>query len=245
MSNSSAQAVDGTAPRSLTFRASLVRTPEGQVLLLGLGLTLLYLVLIPLSGLLFRVEAHVLLVMTAMEIVVGRAAALTWGYSSDLHNAIVILVVMMLETILVFLFYPLFVFSCSSLVVIKRLRATFLRIHSAAEAHKDRVQRYGVIGLFLFVWLPFWMTGPVVGCVIGFLLGLRTWVNMATVLASTYAAILGWAFFLREFEEQLQVYGRYAGIIVVIAVGLFFFFLQRVHRRINGKKNNRKNTVEG
>jgi hypothetical protein len=130
-------------------------------------------------------------------------------------------------------------------VVIKRLRATFLRIHSAAEAHKDRVQRYGVIGLFLFVWLPFWMTGPVVGCVIGFLLGLRTWVNMATVLAGTYAAILGWAFFLREFEEQLQVYGRYAGIIVVIAVGLFFFFLQRVHRRINGKKNNRKNTVEG
>ncbi|MBE0537414.1 MAG: small multi-drug export protein [Phycisphaerae bacterium] len=238
MGEQTVQLVDErSSHRPLTFKASLLRTHEGWLLLLGAGLALLYFVFLAVSPLLPNSEPHVLLGMTATEILVGRAAALALGYSSDLSHLTVIPVVMLLETILVCIFYPLFVFSYNSLLVFNRLGAMFHRVRTSAEAHKDRVQKYGIIGLFFFVWLPFWMTGPVIGCVIGFLLGLRTWVNITVVLAGTYVAILGWGLFMDEFQERLAAYGSYAGVAIVAALVCVFLLLQRVHRKINGNKN--------
>jgi hypothetical protein len=139
----------------------------------------------------------------------------------------------------VLIFYPLFVFSWRHLLVIKRLKKTFDRIHKAAEAHKDTVQRYGIIGLFAFVWFPFWMTGPAVGCVIGFLLGLRVWLNMTVVLAGTYAAIFGWAFFLRQFHERVASYSPYATVALVVLLVIVIMlgrFLQRTLQQNRRKK---------
>ena len=78
------------------------------------------------------------------------------------------------------------------------------------------VQKYGIIGLFVFVWFPFWMTGPVVGCVIGFMLNLRVWVIMTAVLAGTVAAIFGWAFFLRNLLDQTASYSQYAAMVLMV-----------------------------
>ena len=80
-----------------------------------------------------------------------------------------------------------------------------------------------MIGLLAFVCLPFWMTGPVVGCAIGFLLGLRTWVNLTVVLAGTYLAIGGWALLLRELHARVAEYSVFGpmvlmALIVLIAV---------------------------
>jgi hypothetical protein len=69
------------------------------------------------------------------------------------------------------------------------------------------------------------MTGPVVGCVIGFLLGLKVWVNMVVVLTGTYVAIFGWAFLLRQFHDRVASHSSYAAmvlmalLIVIIIVG--------------------------
>lgn len=73
-----------------------------------------------------------------------------------------------------------------------------------------------LIGLFAFVWFPFWMTGPVVGCVIGFLLGLRAWVNIAVVLSGTYLAILAWGLFLSRFHDSVAAYSSQAAMVLMI-----------------------------
>jgi cell shape-determining protein MreD len=73
------------------------------------------------------------------------------------------------------------------------------------------------------------MTGPVVGCVIGFLLGLRVWLNITVVLVGTYAAIFGWAFFLRQLHERVASYSSYATmvllglLVIIIIVGHFLY----------------------
>lgn len=226
------------SPEAWSLRASLVRTPEGRVLFLGIAITLLFALWVVVSPLFMDSQPHVLLMMTLAEIGPGRAAAMTLGYTNGMSHATVVPVVMVLETILVFLFYPLFVFTYNNLLTARRLRKTIEQVRAAAERHKDKVQKYGIIGLFTFVWLPFWMTGPVVGCVIGFLLGLRTWVNMVTVLAGTYVAILGWGLFLNEFQERLAAYGRYAGLGIVLLIVGILFLLQRMHRKMNGDKKN-------
>jgi hypothetical protein len=98
------------------------------------------------------------------------------------------------------------------------------------------VRRYGIIGLFAFVWFPFWMTGPVIGCVIGFLLGLRVWLNMTVVLAGTYVAIFGWAFFLRQFHDRVASYSSYAAMVLMALLVIIIIIGHLLHRTIHENK---------
>lgn len=65
-------------------------------------------------------------------------------------------------------------------------------LQKAAERHRPIITKLGIPGLFLFVFAPFWMTGPIVGCIIGYLLGLRHWVNLTVVILGTCFATVAW-----------------------------------------------------
>ncbi len=197
------------------LKTTLLASPEGRLLLAGIALAFIYSFWLGIKLLFSPDESQIFIGMTATEIMFGRAAGMAFGYSVGLGHGTVIPICMIIETCLVLIFYPLFVFSWRHLVVLKWLKNTFERIHLAAETHKDKVQKYGIIGLFIFVWFPFWMTGPVVGCVIGFLLGLRVWVNMVVVLTGTYVAIFGWAFLLRQFHDRVASHSSYAAMILM------------------------------
>ncbi len=207
------------------LRGTLLASPEGRILLVGVALAFAYILWLGVKLLVSPDEFQVLIGMTAMDIMFGRAAAMAFGYSLDLTHTKVISICMMIETILVLIVYPLFVFSWQHLLVIKGLKKVFDRIRKSAEARKDKVQRYGIIGLFAFVWFPFWMTGPGIGCVIGFLLGLRAWVNITVVVSGSCLAIFVWGLFLGRFHDSVATYSSQAAmmlmvlLIVIIIVG--------------------------
>jgi uncharacterized membrane protein len=206
---------DATEGRPDGSRATLLAGPEGRLLLIALALAFVYTLWLGFKVLTDPAESQVLIGMTATTLVFGRAAGLAYAYSLGLGHTKVIPVAIVVETLHVLVFYPLFVFSWRHLLVIKPLKNVFERMHRVAETHKTTIQRYGVVGLFVFVWIPFWMTGSVVGSVIGFLLGLPVWLNMTVVLAGTYAAIVGWAFFLHELHERVAAYDSYAAMALV------------------------------
>lgn len=223
-------------PEEEKLKKTLLTSPEGRLLLAGVGIAFIFTSWLAFKMLFSPDEFQVLIGMTATEIMFGRAAAMAFGYSLGLEHTLVIPICMILETILVFLFYPLFVFSWRHLIVTNLLKKVFERTQKVAEANKDKVQKYGVIGLFAFVWFPFWMTGPVVGCVIGFLLGMRVWLNIAVVLTGTYAAILGWALFLRHFHERVASYSSYGAMVLM---GLLFAVIvlgHILHKTFRNKK---------
>jgi len=87
------------------------------------------------------------------------------------------------------------------------------RTQRYAEAQRPRALRWGIPGLLLFVWFPFWMTGPVVGSIIGFLIGLGPWTTMAVVLAGTGLAIVCWVFVLDQVFVQLRALGPYVPFV--------------------------------
>ena len=112
-------------------------------------------------------------------------------------------------------------------------------LEEAAESNKDKIRRYGIPSLFIFVLIPFWMTGPVVGCVIGFFLGIKPWVNLAIVLSATAMACLGWAVFLKELHERTADFSPFAPLILlvfIVLVAVAGYFLETRHR--HGKNNN-------
>ena len=213
------------------LKSTLIASSEGCLLLSGIALALIYTFWLGIKLLLSPDDSQVLIGITATAIIFGRAAGLAFGYSIGMGHGTVITICMIIETIQVLILYPLFVFSWRQLLVIKRLKNLFDRTQKAAERHKDKVQRYGAIGVFAFVWFPFWMTGPVVGSVIGFLLGMRIWVNMIAVLAGTYVAVFCWALFLRRLHKQVAAYSSYAGLILM-ALLIFIIIVSRLLYRI-------------
>lgn len=219
------------------LRETLLASQEGRLLLIGVALAFIHA-----CWLIFKLAAspeaaQALIGATVAAVVGGRAAGLVSGYSLGLGNAAVIPIVMIVETVYVLTLYPLFVFSWRHLVVIRRLKNVLARIRGAAEAHHGRIQKYGIIGLFVFVWMPFWMTGPVVGAAIGFLIGLRTWFNLPVVLIGTYAAIISWAFFLRHVHGWLASYSVYAPVLLLAGLLAIIIVGHRLHRTVQNHRN--------
>jgi uncharacterized membrane protein len=219
------------------LKVTLLGSSEGRLFLTGIALALAYTFWLCIKVLFSPNDSQVLVGMTATGITFGRVASMAFGYSLGLGHRTVIPVCMVIETVFVLICYPLFVFSWRRLLVVNRLKKTFERTRKAAEAHKGAVQKYGIIGLFVFVWLPFWMTGPVVGCAIGFLLGLRTWLNMTIVLTGTYVAIFGWAFVLRQFHDRVASYSPHAAFILMILLVIIMGAGHLLHR---GGRNTKK-----
>jgi len=214
----------------------LLTTPESHILALGIVIALMYIAGLALSLLWSTEKFQVLVAMTVTNIIFGRAAGMSVGYTMELGHSIVVLISMLIETILVLLFYPLFVFSWRRLLIIPALKNIIERTNKAAEAHHEKIRKYGIIGLFVFVWSPFWMTGPVVGCAIGFLLGFRPWFTLIVVLSGTYLAITCWSFFLRGLHEHVASYSPFAPFVllaIIIFIVVAIKFLHGMRREDN------------
>ena len=206
----------------------VVASAEGKVLLLGLLVLGVYV-----GGMLMvRAESaqdfNKLWTMTTTHVFLGRAAGLSIGYQHGFSPRLLILCNAAIETFMVLLFYPFFVFSCHRLIVIGPLEDTMARVRGAAEAHRATIKKFGVPGLLAFVLFPFWMTGPLVGSIIGFIIGLNPWVNLSVVLSGTYLAIICWAVALWKIQDWLSAFGYYVpiafvGLILMTAV---FFHLR-------------------
>ena len=100
------------------------------------------------------------------------------------------------------------------------------------------VRRYGVAGLFLFVWFPFWMTGPVLGSAIGYLLGFPAWLTLTVVLAGAYVTIVGWAYLLFDPYIRAAVLGSWAPVLII---GLIILVILAVYQfNLHGKSHKLK-----
>jgi uncharacterized membrane protein len=201
-------------------RRKLLWDVEVRILAFGLFLTLLTVVALGIGWLVNPELAARFAAMTGLNLTVGRAAGMSFGYASGLQPPSVITSSALVETIQVLVIYPLFVLSWKSLVDARRMRRFLVSVRRSAEANQSRVARYGIVGLFAFVFLPFWMTGPVVGSVIGFLIGLKARHNLPVVLSATYVAVVIWAVFFDRMNDWLAAYGRYSafGLVLVVAV---------------------------
>jgi uncharacterized membrane protein len=196
----------------------ILATTEGKILLAGVLMIVCWLGVILLSRAVGPLLPRKLLTMTTSHVLFGRAAGMAQGYTSRLPGWIVMLSSMYIETFFTFISFPLFVLSYRNLMVLRPLEVTLGRARRAAETHKATILKFGIPGLLFFVWFPLWMTGPVVGAVIGYLIGLRHRVNMLVVLSSTYLAILCWGLALDRIYRYLRAVGPFMPILFFVVV---------------------------
>ena len=132
----------------------LIKTAEGHILLLGIAIAILGLATMGAIAIESPQTFRMIGAMSISNIVLGRAVALSIGYAGGYGHLLVILVNIWVETVLVLLFYPVFVFSMRKLIVFRRMKRFLERTRAAAERHQTTLRRYGIVGLFVFVWLP-------------------------------------------------------------------------------------------
>ena len=218
----------------LKFDHSLLKQKEGQILLLGLLLLGAYFILVLLCGIFYANYFQELLSITITNVIFGRMAGLSIGVASQMDTTFLVFFNFFIESIMVLILYPLFVFSWNKLEFISYppLSRYLERSRHNANKYQPLIQRYGVIGLILFVLTPFAMTGPVVGSFVGVLIGLRHRVTLAVVLSSTFIAIILWVYLIKNFEEQLVAYNDILMVVISIAIAalLLWYFVKRTFR---------------
>lgn len=209
----------------------LLKTTEGRILLLGFVIALAGLIVMGLVALWSPQTSEMIGAMSFTNIIFGTVVSMSIGYAAGYGHALVISVNMWVETVVVLLFYPVFVFSMRKLVEFPRLKRFLERTQEGAERHHDKVRRYGIAGLFIFVWVPFWMTGPVVGSAIGYLLGFPAWLTLSVVLAGTFMTLVGWAYLLFDLYTRAADFGPWAPVLIIGLIILFILAGYRLNRR--------------
>lgn len=111
---------------------TLYKTPEGKIFFLGVALTLLFLITLFLTYFSSLELASKLMGIVGTNLLFGRAAGLSFGYAVELSQSVIIIMNIVVETILVLLIYPLFIFSYQNLVHIKFLES-FLKKQSNSK----------------------------------------------------------------------------------------------------------------
>lgn len=212
------------------FFKRLFFTAEGLILLLSALITISLVVFIIVYYFIDPIFANKVTGIVLTNIFVGRVPALSLGYAAELTHFEVISFNIIAEMILVTLLYSLFVFSYKGILKIKSLEKFFERVENKKDQHQEEFDKYGKLGLFIFVFIPFWMTGPIVGSIIGFLIGMKHFTVILIVFLALIVSISLWGLFLQEiidFVIAFDIRLLWALIFIAILVFLFLKFKRR------------------
>lgn len=213
-------------PPAAAWRALLARA-EGRLLAVGLGLTAVIAAGVGIGLMLAPAATLDPAAVIGLNVVIGRAAGMSFGIARGLAPLELIVLNLAVEAAQVLVVFPLFVLGWQQLIDVRRIAPQLERLRAAAESGRGRVRRFGILGLFVFVFMPFWMTGPVVGAILGFLLGLRTAVNLAVVLSATALAIVLYARLFEHVDAWTAALHPYAVFVVILALAAVVWLVRR------------------
>lgn len=116
----------------------------------------------------------------------------------------------------------------------RRLR----RLEAAATRHQAFVSRWGPVGVFLFMLVPFLVNGPLIGAIVGRLCGIRTKLLVLPVVGATVISALIWTYANEGLQAYADTLGDNFSLYMVIAViglalliGVVDEFLERRQKR--------------
>jgi len=171
--------------KGLKKLVSLVRDrfDLAEVKILFIGLILSFLTCLYLLYLLFtNFGLYKILSSTAIvHIMGGRALGIAACLAADISLFYTISYNFFLEVVIVLITYGMVVLIMRNIIQPKLFRSAVKQAELAAQDQKTNIKKYGSIGLFLFVMLPFFMTGPVIGSIIGYLLNYKAINNFLIV----------------------------------------------------------------
>jgi len=222
-------------------RKKLLNTDEGKLFVFGVVLGVIWI-----FGLFFltffkSTFSLKLLSMIATHLISGRAGGISMGLKLGLPSWTTIINATIIDSLVVLLVYPLFVLSYKNMFKNKFLKGMLDSSILTAQKEQEKISKFGIIGLLLFVWFPLHMTGPLVGAIIGYFIGLKPYLNITIVLTGTFLAVVSWVIFLRK---MIDVTGAFSFLVpvFVIVIALIGFLVIRYKQRKDAATSNGDNS---
>ena len=215
---------------------AIMRTQEARIFFTGVGCSAAILS----WAIMMTRHAGLILATLTTHLTAGRAVGITTALEGGLTRWQAILLGSLIESAVVCFFFSAFCLSYKRLITVRFLSDAMDNVRRSASSQRRRLLRWGIPGLLVFVWFPFFMTGPVVGSVIGFLLGMRPWVVITVVLTGTITAVISWTFILNEVIGWAQAIGEFVplmlvGMLLIVAASFRVNrFMEAQQRRKNG-----------
>jgi len=154
----------------------------------------------------------------------GIGAGISLGLEVGLPLNAVVLVFVIFNITLLFLFYPIIIRFYEHLIELKFIGKALSSTKEKAERHLAKIEGWGALGVAIFVWIPIYSTGVLVGAILGRLIGMRTITVFIVVISSLIASAIAWAY---AFDLVLDIFkgmGRILPTIFVVLIVVFVLF---------------------
>jgi len=209
----------------LTLLSAFLRSWQGQLFLAGCCMLVVWI-----AATAFMWESGMeqwddLLTVGFAHLLAGRAISIAQGAQVGLPKWTITVIATYADVMGMLLVFPLFVYSYEHFFGGHFFQKRMKPMLESAQKRVDRFSGSKIAGVFFFVWLPFWMTGIIVGAVLGYLLGLRTWVTLLTASLGALAAVSSWVYAYDILFKWLgRIHQEIPGIFtVVLLVALLAF----------------------
>ncbi len=196
----------------------IFNTTEGRIFLAGIVLSVLLLMVVGYFAVVDMKIAKVLVLIFLAHTLGGRAAGIGLCIMNNFGPLITICYNFYLEVLIVCFTYSIFVLSVNNYIQIPWLLKMMEKISNNALEQKDKIAAYGWIGIFLFVMAPFFMTGPMIGSIIGYMIRIPLVKNLSATFGGTLTAIIIWFFCFDFMNHQFHVIQYIFAAIVIIVV---------------------------
>lgn len=135
---------------------------------------------------------------------VGRLVSVADGIASGFSQTYLLIQSGVQDVILLLVVYPVVVTAYQGSSRTGWLGGVIGRVRRTAEEHRRIVEPLGVVGLWAFVFFPFWSTGALVGGVVGYMIGLRTSAVFASVFSGHLVSVVSLVWFFESMREVME-----------------------------------------
>ncbi len=195
----------------------LLNTIEGRVLMTGFLFTALFLVFVIIGIVQGTPGAKVAFVVFITHCVGSRAGGIGLCILNDFDPFTTIALNFYLECLIVCYTYASFALSTSGIFKAAWIKTSMGTLKEKAEEKKEKIKRWGWIGIFTFVMAPLPVTGPVVGTIIGYMVRMRLFSNFSAAGLGTLTAIVAWCYGF-DFLEQRFAMLQYVFVAICVVI---------------------------
>ena len=214
----------------------LLNTVEGRVLVAGFVLTALFLIYVIVGTAQGSPGAEVGLVVFITHCVGSRAGAIGLCILNGVDPVTTIALNFYIECLIVCYTYASFALSTNGIFKAAWIKRAMSMLKEKAEDKKEKIARWGWIGIFTFVMAPLPVTGPVVGTIIGYMLRMRLFSNFSAAGLGTLTAIVAWGYGFDVLEHRFAML-QY--VFVAICVVIIIPYLKPLKKFIDSLRHER------
>lgn len=201
------------------MKHTLFHTVEGKFLIMGICLSAVFVLLTGIYAVIDIDTAEAMALVLLAHFIGSRAGGIGICVLAGFTPAATIGFNFFVETLIVCFTYSGFVLSTTNYLRVEWIKRFMARLADKALDKKDKIERWGWLGIFSFVMAPLPVTGPVIGSIIGYMIRMPLISNFSATALGTLTATVIWCYGFDFLEQRFQmVQYIFAAICVLVII---------------------------